>query len=453
MTALEDLLSRFAAASEQPAMIGDDYSASYARVLQLVEEYEKQLHARDCLCKVVVLIADYSVDSVALLIALWRSRNTVALMTNRAPAQQVALADLCQAQWVVRMDNAAPPEWTRGDRQITDPLLKRLCAQGDPGVVIFSSGSTGVPKATVHRALPLLEKHQERRRCLSTIAFLLFDHIGGLNTLFYVLFNGGRLVIPQERTPLCVAKAIATHQVQAITTSPTFLNLLLLSGAAHTYDLSSVQVVNYGTEPMPDNTLRALSRLLPNTRLSQSYGLTETGVIPARSEASDSGWLRLGDEQCVVRVVGGMLEIKSTTSMLGYVNEPSPFTEDGYFRTGDMVIQKGPYVKILGRHSEVINVGGEKVYPAEIENVLKELPNVVDVAISHERHAIAGNIVTALFRVREIEALSEFKQRLHTFCRDRLAAFQIPRRVALTQEPLHSERFKKRRISSTTTPN
>ena len=447
MNLLEELLSRFAAVGEHPAVVGEGYAASYARLLEMVVDYEEQLRASECERTIVALIADYSVASIALLIALWRRQNTVALMTNRSEPQQLALTNLCQAQWLVRLDDPAVPQWSRCDQHVTDPLLRKLRDAGEPGLIIFSSGSTGAPKASVHRALPLLERHRVRKRCLSTIAFLLFDHVGGLNTLFYVLFNGGKLVIPQARTPLSVARAIATYQVQAMTTSPTFLNLLLLSGAAQSHDLTSLEVINYGTEPMPDSTLRALNLLLPGTRLSQSYGLTETGIVPARSEGSDSGWLRLGDEHCAVRVVDGMLEIKSATSMMGYVNEPSPFTEDGYFRTGDAVQQKGPYVKILGRRSEVINVGGEKVYPAEIENVLKELPNVVDVAVSHERHAIAGHLVTATFRVREMEGLSAFKQRLHAFCRDRLAAFQIPRKVVLTQEPLHSQRFKKHRAA------
>ena len=446
MSAIEDLLARFTALQEHPAIIRDDLATSYGRLLHQVEHFENELRGQDCERSLVALIADYSPVSIALLIALWRLRNTVALMTGRAPAQEQTLTRLCQAQRVARLDASDTVHWSRCDQPVTDPLLRQLLDAGEPGLVMLSSGSTGAPKASVHRAMPLLEKHSQAKRSLTTIAFLLFDHIGGVNTLLYVLFNGGQLVIPEARTPVCVARAIAAHGVQAITTSPTFLNLLLLSGAAHTYDLGSLQVINYGTEPMPDGTLLALRRLLPRARLSQSYGLTETGVIPGRSESSDSGWLKLGDEQCSVRVVDGMLEIKSPTTMIGYVSEPSPFTEDGYFRTGDVVKQKGPYIKILGRRSEVINVGGEKVYPAEIENVLKDLPNVVDVAVGHERHAIAGNLVTARFTLAEIEGLNAFKQRLHAFCRERLAPFQIPRKVVLTQAPLHTERFKKRRI-------
>ncbi|HEY6926356.1 MAG TPA: fatty acid--CoA ligase family protein [Steroidobacteraceae bacterium] len=443
MNEIEEMLSRFQAVTADPAIIYRGATTSYGDLLELVCRFEGQLGLAGCENSVVALSADYSPSSIALLLALWRLGNIVALMTNRVESQERSLTELCQAQWIARVDSMGSAHWSRRDGSVTDPLLIRLRDAGMPGLVIFSSGSTGTPKASVHRALPLLGRHRKRKRCLTTIAFLLFDHIGGLNTLFYVLFNGGRLVIPRSRAPHHVAEAIAAQGVQAMTTSPTFLNLLILSDAARSYDLGSLEIINYGTEPMPDSTLAALHRLLPRARLCQAYGLTETGIVPARSESSDSGWVVLGDETCAVRVVDGMLEIKSPTTMMGYLNAASPFTADGYFRTGDVVVQKGPYVRILGRKSDVINIGGEKVYPAEIENVLRDLPNVADVVVSHERHAIAGQIVKATFSIVQMEALSSFKRRLHEFCRDRLAVFQIPRKVVLTQAALHSERFKK----------
>ena len=67
--------------------------------------------------------------------------------------------------------------------------------------------------------------------------------------------------------------------------------------------------------------------------------------------------------------------------MIGYLNAPNPFTKDGWFKTGDEVIEKNGYIKILGRKSEIINVGGEKVYPQEIENVIIEDEQISDVIV------------------------------------------------------------------------
>lgn len=71
--------------------------------------------------------------------------------------------------------------------------------------------------------------------------------------------------------------------------------------------------------------------------------------------------------------------------MLGYLNAPSPFTDDGWFITGDSVEVNGEYLKILGRKSELINVGGEKVYPQEVENIILELGNVREVTVYGEK--------------------------------------------------------------------
>ena len=91
------------------------------------------------------------------------------------------------------------------------------------------------------------------------------------------------------------------------------------------------------------------------------------------------------------RIVDSILQIKADSAMFGYLNAPSPFTDDGYFITGDAVEQDGEYLKILGRKSELINVGGEKVYPQEVENVMLRFPGVQEVLVFGEKNLILGN--------------------------------------------------------------
>lgn len=80
-----------------------------------------------------------------------------------------------------------------------------------------------------------------------------------------------------------------------------------------------------------------------------------------------------------------MLQVKSVSTMIGYINAPSPFTIDGWLMTGDMVEVDGDYIKILGRKSELINIGGEKVFPAEVENVIQLMSGVEEVAVVGEK--------------------------------------------------------------------
>lgn len=439
---LDRLIEKIASKKNTPMMIRAGKTFSYAELSSEIFRHENYFSSKDYRKTTIALIGDYSLDAIAALIALWRLGNTVALLTNRPKEQEAELIALSEASYSLNFESMPLKEIALGNNSGND-LLVRLTGSADPGFIIFSSGSTGTPKASVHRAIPLLEKHSTPKKRLRSISFLLFDHIGGLNTIFYILFNGGTLVIPESRRPEAVAKAITDHAVETLTTSPTFLRLLLLSSAIHKYDLSSLQVVNYGTEPMTPETLKALTSALPEVRFSQAYGLTETGVIPTQSKASNSNWVKLGDPDCDVRIVDGLLEVKARTSMLGYLGRESPFTADGYFRTGDRVVQDGEYVRILGRESEIINIGGEKIYPAEIESVLEGLDGVLDVAVSKAEHPLIGNIITARFHLKDQEPLEAFRQRLFAYCSGKLSAAQLPRKIHLTQEPLHGARFKK----------
>ena len=131
--------------------------------------------------------------------------------------------------------------------------------------------------------------------------------------------------------------------------------------------------------------------------------------------------------------------------MLGYLNAPDPFTDDGWFKTGDAVEVDGEYIRFLGRKSERINVGGEKVYPAEVESILQLMDGVEDVAVNGEQHAITGQIVVAKVRLNTEESAGEFRKRMRNFCKHKLETFKVPHKVIFAEAELHSQRFKKMR--------
>ena len=203
--------------------------------------------------------------------------------------------------------------------------------------------------------------------------------------------------------------------------------------------------MTYGTEVMPESTLKRFHALYPQIKLQQTYGLSEVGILRSKSKSSDSLWVKVGGEGFETRVVDGLLEIKAKSAMRGYLNAPSPFTADGWFMTGDAVEVDGEYIKIMGRKSELINVGGEKVYPAEVESVLQLMDGVEDVAVRGEPHPITGNLVFARVKLATDESLSDFRKRMHAFCKDKLARFMIPQKVELVESSMHGERFKKMR--------
>ena len=194
---------------------------------------------------------------------------------------------------------------------------------------------------------------------------------------------------------------------------------------------------------MPETTLRRFHDLFPEVQLKQTYGLSELGILRSKSKGSDSLWVKVGGEDFQTRVIDGLLEIKAKSAMLGYLNAPSPFTDDGWFKTGDSVLTDGEYIKILGRQSEIINVGGEKVYPTEVESVIHEIDNIAEVTVFGKKNAITGNIVCAKIRLENPTDAKDFVKMVKKFCRSRLQAFKVPVKIELVEQKQYSKRFKK----------
>jgi len=263
--------------------------------------------------------------------------------------------------------------------------------------------------------------------------------------MMHALTSGGTIVPLGDRTPRSVCATIERHRIQLLPTTPTFLNLLLMSDVYREHDLSSLELITYGTEPMPASTLRHLHEVFPAVRLKQTYGLSELGILQTKSKDSGSLWVKVGGDGYEVKVVDNILWIRADAAMLGYLNAPSPFDADGWFNTGDAVEVDGDYLRILGRKSELINVGGEKVYPAEVESVILQLPNVSDVAVSGRPNPITGQVVVARVVVQEPEDAATLTRRLRRFCREHLAPYKVPAVVELVDGRLHGDRFKKAR--------
>jgi acyl-CoA synthetase (AMP-forming)/AMP-acid ligase II len=440
------LLERMQQWSDDPAIVWRDEVFTYGDLIARVEAWRAELQAAGIGAgQVVTLEGDYSPGACSLLLALIDAGAVVVPLTDSVAAQREEFLAIAEVQVVITLNAADGHTIERRDIPVQNALLRTLTDVGTPGLVLFSSGSTGKSKAALHNFIPLLEKFQVLRNRKCAITFLLLDHIGGINTLFYTLSNGGTVVAINSRDPETVCAAIARHGVQLLPTSPTFLNLLLMSEAYRGFDLSSLELITYGTEVMPESTLRRVREIFPNVRLQQTYGLSELGILRSKSREDGSLWVKVGGEGFETKIVDGVLFVRARSAMLGYLNAPSPFDEEGWMNTQDMVEVDGEYIRILGRRTEIINVGGQKVYPAEVESVLLQIDNVRDATVYGEKNPITGNIVAARFNLAEPEELDSLKRRVRSFCRERLASFKIPVKIEISNQEQHSARFKKMR--------
>lgn len=447
--ALAWLLEKMKSWEHDPAVVWRDRSSSYGDLLGFVASWKEYLDREGIgRSAVVALEGDYSPRACALLLALIDRDAIVVPLTKSVEAHREEFLRTAEVEWVISLDEADNWSLERRSGPPRHPLVRQLVEAGEPGLVLFSSGSTGKSKAALHNFHRLLEKFKVPRQRMTTLTFLLLDHIGGINTLLYTLSNGGTVVSTQSRDPGEVCRLVDRHKAQLLPTSPTFLNLLLLSEGYKQYDLSSLKLVTYGTEVMPESTLRRLREALPNVTLQQTYGLSELGILRSKSKDSGSLWVKVGGEGFETKVVDGTLWIRAQSAMLGYLNAPSPFDAEGWMNTEDVVEVDGEYVRILGRRSEIINVGGSKVSPGEVESLLMQLENIRDVTVYGEPNPITGRMVVARVNLVEPEDPIQLTKRVRAFCRDKLAPFKIPAKVEIAGQSLFSPRYKKiRRIA------
>lgn len=395
--------------------------------------------------QVVTCIGEFSPSGIALMLALVSNDNVFTPTTSDSKILKEILF-ISQSNYLIDVHSKVIRK-VNDEKPNNELIVELITKRKHPGLILFSSGSTGFPKAAIHDFVPLIEKYtsSESLKKSTSIAFLLFDHIGGINTVFYNLFSKGILVIPTSRGTDYILSLVEKYHVELVPTTPSFLNLLLLNKSYLNFNLSSLKTISYGTEPMPISTLEALNKVFPNIYFKQTYGLTEVGIIRTKSESSNSLWLKLGDESHQIQIRDSILWIKSKMSMLGYLNAESPFDSEGWFNTKDKVEVKGEYIKILGRASELINVGGQKVFPTEIENVVLEVPGVIDVLAYGADNPIMGKVVN-LKVYTKFENTVELTNQIKKRCTEKLEKYKRPIKIEFVSKSFESDRFKKKRV-------
>lgn len=438
----------FADYGRQPAIIaGNGTVTTYQELAAKIDMRRKRL--RDAGVQpgnAVLLVGDYSVGSCVWLFALWQE-GCVAVPVVPGPGQAAdTYAQIADVSWKVIAEEDA---LQAASGQSAHALYADLAAASTPGLVIYSSGTTGTPKGALHDVFRLMSKFANPGKALRTLGFLLFDHISGIDTVLYTLMSGGVLVCTPSRNPAVVCRTLETRKVEVLPTAPSFLNMLIMSGEAEHYDLSSLKIITYGGEMMAQTVLDRVAETFPNARLVQKYGASEFGALRSRSDSNTSRWIRFDKNEIDWRVRDDLLELRSGTTMLGYLNAPSPFTEDGWYKTGDRVEVDGDWLCFLGRDSDLISVGGQKVYPAEVEDALKSIPWVVDAVVFGQPHPMLGACIHARIQIdQDSEEQSELRRSARRLLVEKLETYKIPQRLEFTETALLTDRFKADRKSA-----
>jgi acyl-coenzyme A synthetase/AMP-(fatty) acid ligase len=426
------------------AIITSKSSHSFKDLVNRIFYYEAILQEFDN--KKIAVVGDFNFESISLLLA-FRNTNNIFIPIVYSTKDELN-------KKITESDVDVIFEQYELSLQFNYKFIKKEINQNQEkaGLILFSSGTTGKPKMMFHEFEKLfssLNNFSKKQRNIRILLFLMFDHIGGINTLLNCIKDGSTIVIPDDRSPDTVCKIINDFKVNVLPTTPTFLNLMILSNVNFEFQLKSLKLITYGTERMPQGVLFKIKKALPQVRLLQTFGTSETGILKTISKSSDSLFFKIEDDRYEYKIVDQILLIKSKLNISGYINlESDKFNKDGWYNTGDVVItDEDDYLMIVGRVNEVINIGGLKVLPAEIEEVLMEFENVVDCLVYGKNNSITGQVVCAKIVFRDFNTAIndiDLKKKVKAFCRLKLEKFKIPSKIDFVEKLEITNRFKKR---------
>lgn len=431
MTGIIDTLSKVWSGVDSPFLIHGKTRIKFSEVAAGSLSDLAEVRKGD----VVALVGDFDKTSILTLLRLIDLQTTVVPLTKETAQDHDYFFDAALVDVVIENGIAR-----RRSHEKTHALLDELRDKEHGGLVLFSTGTTGRPKAILHDLTLFLKRFSTPRPTLRTLNFLLFDHIGGVNTLLHTLFNKGVVVAPETRTVTSVLDTCRNHNVELLPTTPTFLRMMLMSGAIPEQVPPCLKVITYGTERMDQPTLDQLTDLLPDVDFRQTFGMSELGIVRVKSEARNSLFMKVGGEGVETRVLDGVLQIRSETRMLGYLNAPSPFDNQGWYDTKDVVVEKGGLYKVVGRISDVINVGGLKFMASDVERAALEFPGVSLATVNGKTNPITGQHVE--LTVQPVTGVEIDKTELTNFLKAKLQPHMAPKRISIKAVTV-GHRFKK----------
>ena len=332
----------------------------------------------------------------------------------------------------------------------------------DPEAVlalIYTSGTTGNPKGvmvTHANVLANLQNFNFWMRYTEGGVYLhaapIF-HIADFPCMFAAPAFGACQVTIPKFSPQSFCETVERERVSHTVMVPTMMNLLTQFPEVKKYDLSSLEVLAYGGSPIAPEIIDRTKELLPNIKLVQVYGLSETGFLTGLQDHEHTekrlmscGRTCPGIEVWVVDESGkevrpgqpGELVARGANVMRGYWNNPEETTHafrDGLFRTGDIGYQDTDgYLYIMDRLKDMIVTGGENVYSGEVEAVIYEHPAVREAAVFGIPDSQWGELVMACVVLKPGKTLSVDDLIAH--CRRSLANYKIPRRVEFSETEL-----------------
>lgn len=322
--------------------------------------------------------------------------------------------------------------------------------------LLYTSGTSGKPKGVMLTAANLMSNVDQCKRWVGFtrkdifLGLLPQFHSFGFTVTTLVPAATGALAVYTARfNPRKVLELLRKHKPTAMLAIPSMFNAILNTKSGKADDFSSIKLAVSGGEALPDAVYEGIKDRF-GLMIHEGYGLTETSPVAniCRPGEQRRGSVGMPVVDVHERIVDenendlpanqdGEIRIAGPNIMQGYFNLPDEteavFDSKGYFRTGDMGhLDDDGFLYITGRIKEMLIIGGENVFPREIEEVLTNHEDVTAAGVVGRKDVSRGEVAVAFVEIREGTTFDEGK--LRAWCREKLAGFKVPKTITLLDE-------------------
>ncbi len=337
---------------------------------------------------------------------------------------------------------------------LPSPRLPKWTPASDLGVILYTSGTSGKPKGVMLTHNNLLSNARQVSKHIHVdssdvfLGILPQFHSFGLTALTLVpLLFGCQAVYSARFVPKKIVELVRKHRPSIYLAIPSMYNAMLTVKGASKEDFASFRLVISGGEPLPISVRDRFAERFDHS-IVEGYGLTETSPVSNLLLPEDQmpGTVGRAMPEMIQRIVDplseevlphstdGELRLKGPNVMQGYLGledqTKEVFDQHGFFKTGDMAqIDRAGFLKITGRIKEMMIVGGENVFPREIEEILNAHPAVHDSGVIGQSDPMRGEVPIGFVELEEGETVDP--DDLVRWCRDKLPGYKVPRRIQI----------------------
>lgn len=308
-----------------------------------------------------------------------------------------------------------------GNKEELIEILKKT--SDDWKISLFTSGTTGIPQKVTHNFSSITRFVKISDQNTNSIWGFAYNptHMAGIQVFFQALLNGNSIVRLFGLNPLEIHQKIQENNITHISATPTFYRLFLPCKEV----FQSVRRITSGGEKFNEKMIVQLSEIFPNAKITNVYASTEAGTLFATEndiftiKAENEHFIRILDDELLIH-----------SNLMGSTDR----NIDEWFKTGDLVevISENPLqFRFISRKTDMINIGGYKVNPLEVEEAILSLPEMKNARVYSKSNSVMGNIICCEV-VCDNKEITESSVR--TFLQSKLQEFKIPRIILFVSE-------------------